>query len=187
MQNEQQSPTPESILKAKLTDKINAALIAGDLQGALVHTGDLEKMIREIASPAVKRKVDVAHSKADVTQLMALARTLCHAPGDLYDKAYKDLERFAYDLIAKQSWARDYEVLKAQMDERNQWKFSKCIDTALQEPSLAKAVSYACQWEHERALEQARKNNFASWDTCFGFIIYEVTMAWMKRERSAPR
>lgn len=52
----------------------------------------------------------------------------------------------------------------------------EAVTRAIKEPTLAKALSWICVWESERAIAQARFNygsgqNGAGWDTCFEYLI----------------
>jgi len=59
---------------------------------------------------------------------------------------------------------------------------SELIVRALQEPNLIAALSFVAVWDTERAIEQARRNNFESWETCTRFLFTEVVNAWNARD-----
>jgi len=57
---------------------------------------------------------------------------------------------------------------------------TEILERAMKEPTLLDALSVACIWEAERAIEQARENKYEGWETCFKHTIKLVFDEWEK-------
>ena len=55
---------------------------------------------------------------------------------------------------------------------------TETLDRAMKEETLADALSVACIWECERAISQAKENNYEGWETCFKHVITQVLEKW---------
>lgn len=60
---------------------------------------------------------------------------------------------------------------------------TEAVSRAVEEPTLAKALSWICVWECERAIRQAKSN--PQWETCFEYCIKAVMEAWAARSTIA--
>ncbi len=58
---------------------------------------------------------------------------------------------------------------------------TEILERAMREPTLIDAVSVACIWEAERAIAQARDNEYEGWETCFKHTIKRVFEEWQKK------
>jgi len=55
---------------------------------------------------------------------------------------------------------------------------TEILERAMKETTFVDALSVACIWECERAIAQARKNEFDAWETCFRHVIELVVEKW---------
>ncbi len=58
--------------------------------------------------------------------------------------------------------------------------FEEAKMRALEEPTLLDALAWIAVWECERAIKQAKRNEFAGWDACFKYCFQAVMTAWEK-------
>jgi len=71
-------------------------------------------------------------------------------------------------------------------------KQGEILKRACEEPTLIKALSFACLCECERAIKQAHKNltdntpdvDGKMWDTCFEFVISQVMENYKEPKKS---
>lgn len=171
----------KDILSLGLVDFVQNALKANDLQGALVHAENLLSAIRT-RPEAYKHleKADSINHRREISKVMSMVQRFRHAHPEDYDRVYREIQDALYSVFSRTDAPRKRDIGMAELDH-----FSKALDLALKESSIDKAVSFICIWECERALAQARKNDFKYWDTCFEYVIYNVKIAWMQRERNA--
>jgi len=52
------------------------------------------------------------------------------------------------------------------------------IKRALDEPTLIDALSFLSIWDTERAIAQAKRNNFASWETTSKYLFSSCIEQW---------
>lgn len=52
------------------------------------------------------------------------------------------------------------------------------VKIACQQPTLVDALSWICDWEGDRAIRQALRNEGKSWDTCYRYCIAAVMKTW---------
>lgn len=55
------------------------------------------------------------------------------------------------------------------------------LNRACEEPTLLDAISFISVCDTERAVAQARRNNFESWETCSKYLIGELLKKWTRK------
>lgn len=58
--------------------------------------------------------------------------------------------------------------------------FTEALARALEEPTLAKALSWIAVWETERVVVQARNN--PQWETCFEYSFKQVIERYKEKQ-----
>jgi len=77
------------------------------------------------------------------------------------------------DSLARFNQAKAQEAIKAGITN-----LKDLVARALQEPTLMHALAFASVWDTERAVDQAKRNEFKSWETTSLYLFTEVKKAW---------